>query len=372
MADYNANIAPFINKEFTVTSEWWEERSYYHKGLDISTGGNDPLFSMFNGTVILKSYDADGYGNYIIIKDSTTGAASLYAHMKSVSVSQGQLVTKGQQVGLEGTTGHSSGNHCHLELQDLSSGRNWIFGGQKSDYMNPAAFMGIPNVEGITSIYNGSPVPVPTEWISKNTYLTQEEMENNALIIINYYRNQGLNDKTIAAILGNMQAESTISPIFEERGGGGGYGLVQWTPQSDLINACNTLSLSPYTSGDIQIEVILAEVTNTPSSIAQWFSSEGFISHYYNSGATSDMVGITGLQFLSNEMNWEADKLAVLFMAAYERPSYDPSINHYQKRMQYALEWWDFMGGVPPVPPVEKRNKWQEYIFSKRKIRFNY
>ena len=43
-------------------------------------------------------------------------------------------------------------------------------------------------------------------------------MQNNANLVINYYRGQGVNDNTIAAILGNMQAESTIEPILNERG----------------------------------------------------------------------------------------------------------------------------------------------------------
>lgn len=46
-------------------------------------------------------------------------------------------------------------------------------------------------------------------------------MENNASMVINFYRNQGLNDDTIAGILGNMQAESTIQPLLTEAGGGG-------------------------------------------------------------------------------------------------------------------------------------------------------
>lgn len=57
------------------------------------------------------------------------------------------------------------------------------------------------------------------------------------------------------------------------------------------------------------------------------------------------MVGVTGQQFLSNSMNWTPDKLAVMFMAGYERPSYDPSINHYTQRMQNALNWFTYMGG---------------------------
>ena len=43
-------------------------------------------------------------------------------------------------------------------------------------------------------------------------------MENNANMVINFYRNQGVADETIAGILGNMQAESTIQPILNERG----------------------------------------------------------------------------------------------------------------------------------------------------------
>lgn len=207
-------------------------------------------------------------------------------------------------------------------------------------------------------------------WVSRDAYLNQSEMENNANIIINYYRGIGIDDNTIAAILGNMQAESTLSPVLNERGGGGGYGLVQWTPKSDLINACNTLGLSPYTSGDVQIQVIIEEITG-PSSVRQWYTSQGFISHYYNSGATSDMIGITGNDFLNNTMGWTPDKLAVMFMAGYERPSYDPSINHYTNRQQYALNWYSYMGGViPPTPPTPvggKKNKFNFVLFNRRR-----
>lgn len=183
-------------------------------------------------------------------------------------------------------------------------------------------------------------------WVSRNGALTQSEMENNADIIISYFRSQGLNDSTIAGILGNMQAESTLSPILQEVGGQG-YGLVQWTPVSVLQNHCSTLGLSPYTSGDVQLQVIIKEMLGQPSSINEWYTTSGFISNYYNSGATSDMIGITGQQFLSNTMGWSPDKLAIMFMAGYERPSYNPNINHYQQRMQNALNWFTYMGGQP-------------------------
>lgn len=78
MADYTAKIAPFINQEFYVTSEFGEERSSgsIHKGLDIATHsalGGANLYSMCNGTVVYKTFDADGFGHYIIMKDSQTG-----------------------------------------------------------------------------------------------------------------------------------------------------------------------------------------------------------------------------------------------------------------------------------------------------------
>lgn len=93
------------------------------------------------------------------------------------------------------------------------------------------------------------------------------------------------------------------------------------------------------------------------SGVGRWYTSEAFIKNYYNSGATSDMIRITGEQFLNNTMNWSADKLAIMFMAGYERPSYDPTINHYELRKQYALNWFTYMGILPPVPTVTRKHK---------------
>lgn len=117
-------------------------------------------------------------------------------------------------------------------------------------------------------------------WVSVNRALTQSEMENNADIIIAYYRGLNYNDKTIATILGNMQAESTLSPIREEIGGQG-YGLVQWTPVTKLQNHCSTLGVAPYTSGDVQLEVLDNELGN--SSVNEWYTTSAFINNYISS-----------------------------------------------------------------------------------------
>lgn len=204
-------------------------------------------------------------------------------------------------------------------------------------------------------------------WISRSGGLTQAEMENNANIVIAYYRSRNINDKTIAGILGNMQAESSINPERQEVGGQG-YGLVQWTPVTVLQNHCNTLGLSPYNDGDVQLQVIIPEILNQ-SGVGEWYTSQAFISNYYNSGATQDMIGITGQQYLDNSMNWEPDKLAVLFMAGYERPSYNPDINHYQLRQQYALQWYQYMGGQPTPTPTDTNKRKFKWVLYAKKLR---
>lgn len=172
MADYEARIAPFINVTFYVTSEWWEQPRN-HRGLDIATPsslGNIPLYSMCNGTVVHKAYQEDGYGYYIIMKDSTSGMGFLYAHMNEASpLNVNDTVQIGQFVGNEGTTGSSTGIHLHLEMQDISI-HDWEFHAPKDVYTNPAEFMGIPNQEGISAIYYGTPLPPEPIPIKKSKF----------------------------------------------------------------------------------------------------------------------------------------------------------------------------------------------------------
>ena len=58
------------------------------------------------------------------------------------------------------------------------------------------------------------------------------------------------------------------------------------------------------------------------------------------------MIGISSSQYKSNVMDFDVDKLTILFMVGYERPSYDPNINHISLRIQYARNWYEYMGGV--------------------------
>ena len=57
----------------------------------------------------------NSYGNYVVI-DHGNGNSTLYAHMSSRSVSEGQMISQGQEVGKVGSTGSSTGNHLHFNV----------------------------------------------------------------------------------------------------------------------------------------------------------------------------------------------------------------------------------------------------------------
>ncbi len=97
--------------------------TYYsnsHDGLDIGGANNCSVVSTMSGTVVAVIHGDvpgkwTGYGNGVVIQHSN-GYYSHYAHMNSTSVSQGQRVSQGQEVGKMGSTGNSTGTHLHFAI----------------------------------------------------------------------------------------------------------------------------------------------------------------------------------------------------------------------------------------------------------------
>ena len=87
----------------------------YHSGIDIGVDYNTPIHAADGGTVILAGW-CGGYGNAVII-DHGNGLQTLYGHNTSVAVSEGQTVSQGQVIAYSGSTGYSTGPHCHFELR---------------------------------------------------------------------------------------------------------------------------------------------------------------------------------------------------------------------------------------------------------------
>lgn len=89
--------------------------STYHGGLDIGAGMGASIVAAGAGDVIYAGANG-GYGNCVMI-DHGNGVVTVYAHMRSIGVSYGQYVTAGQYVGAVGSTGVSTGPHCHFEIR---------------------------------------------------------------------------------------------------------------------------------------------------------------------------------------------------------------------------------------------------------------
>ena len=92
-----------------------------HKGIDIPASYGSAIVAADSGTVIQAGFgiSGSGYGGYgnVVAIDHGNGIITLYAHMSSVATSAGATVAKGQTIGYVGSTGNSTGNHCHFEVR---------------------------------------------------------------------------------------------------------------------------------------------------------------------------------------------------------------------------------------------------------------
>ena len=86
-----------------------------HKGIDIAVPRGTPIYAADGGTVTYSGW-MSGYG-YLVQIDHGNGYVTRYGHNSSLTVSVGQHVYKGQQVARAGSTGNSTGNHCHFEIR---------------------------------------------------------------------------------------------------------------------------------------------------------------------------------------------------------------------------------------------------------------
>ena len=89
--------------------------SRYHQGLDIGCPTGTPIVACEAGTVIAASYSGS-MGNYVTIAHSSS-LTTTYMHNSSICVSVGQTVSRGQVIALAGSTGNSTGPHCHLGVR---------------------------------------------------------------------------------------------------------------------------------------------------------------------------------------------------------------------------------------------------------------
>lgn len=132
--------------------ERWIPEHGFHYGNDIRAKvhgvAGDNIYDVMDGIVKYTGFDADGYGNYIIIEH--TDSCTVYAHLLKSIIKVGSNVKAGQIIGYMGSTGHSTGVHCHFELR-------------KCKYISATAFVNgrtkycvdpLPYIKGVDKVDN--------------------------------------------------------------------------------------------------------------------------------------------------------------------------------------------------------------------------
>lgn len=122
-----------------LTSHYGQRWGRLHSGIDIGKGGRTeavPIVASASGTVIKANFDRS-YGNVVMITHVIDGQVmtTVYGHMESLSVSNGQSVEKGQLLGYMGNTGHSTGPHLHFEIH------HGPWNGSRSNSVNPLKYV---------------------------------------------------------------------------------------------------------------------------------------------------------------------------------------------------------------------------------------
>ena len=86
-----------------------------HAGLDFTAPSGTPVYATADGTVSKAEFSTGGYGNHVVINHGF-GYETLYGHMVRIKARNGQKVKRGEVIGWVGSTGKSTGPHCHYEV----------------------------------------------------------------------------------------------------------------------------------------------------------------------------------------------------------------------------------------------------------------
>ena len=126
-------IQPVSNKDLNRIASGFGYRidpvyktTKFHAGLDFSAPQGTPIYATADGTISTAGNSGNGYGNHVIINHGY-GYETLYGHMVRVKVKNGQTVKRGEVIGWVGSTGKSTGPHCHYEVHKNGEKINPIY-----------------------------------------------------------------------------------------------------------------------------------------------------------------------------------------------------------------------------------------------------
>ena len=115
-------IQPVSNKDLSRIASGFGYRidpvyktTKFHEGLDFAAPQGTPIYATADGTITTAGNTGNGYGNHVVINHGY-GYETLFGHMVRVKVNVGAVVKRGQVIGWVGSTGKSTGPHCHYEV----------------------------------------------------------------------------------------------------------------------------------------------------------------------------------------------------------------------------------------------------------------
>jgi hypothetical protein len=210
-----------------IDGDW----TIFHRGYDFQVKEDDKVYASQDGKVVMAK------DNEVRIR--LESVETRYKYLKTISVSNGADVKRGEQIGTagigdEGTDGNGApiglvGAHVHWEMwADQENKDKWSIVPKPDE--NPFVLDGSKG--GSCSCVNGD--------LSGS---------NNQQKVFNFFVQNGFSKEQAAGVVGNMQAESSVEPTLKQGdlpgtvtmpkdviGFSGGWGLVQWTPASKMIN----------------------------------------------------------------------------------------------------------------------------------------
>lgn len=154
--------SPYMGK-FQVTQQFRPTSNPSHDGIDLVGIDSKEIHSTVTGTVVHAGWEnpnnhLQGFGQYVCIcfEINSDKWYAYYGHLSEIKVKVGQNVKITDVIGIEGTTGHSTGNHCHYEI------RNGFYKG--AVVMDINEFSGIPNK--LNGVYDDGYRPELNEVVS--------------------------------------------------------------------------------------------------------------------------------------------------------------------------------------------------------------
>lgn len=209
-------------------------------------------------------------------------------------------------------------------------------------------------INGGAGEYFGS----PTEPLGGSS-AGNEKQKNNAICVFEFFSVRGWTVNAIAALCGNMQQESTINPNsleFPSNPSIGGYGLVQWTPHTDLYNILDYLygSHTDWYDGTKQCNAIQAEYLRSVGRIP---ASSGIDPGWYpNNPNYTFQSSMTFDEFIHSTL--DAGYLADVMQVNYERPA-----AYHAERQALGRAWYQYLSGHPVPPTPGRRRKSPFWIY---------